>query len=79
MVEYKLSLSELTDNEKEAILNALKECKSFNVNQHVLIFLMQEMNRMYGKNVYTLDNLSCRDCLNNITYFWKMASKEWIV
>ena len=77
--DYRLSLHELSTEEKQAILNALKECKSFNVPKKYVIFLMSEMNRMYGRELYNESNLGCRDCTNNIMHFWKTNSKKWTV
>lgn len=74
MVDYRISLDELTEGEINALLNAVSELKSFNVNKRTIIFLMQEMNRMYGKNVYTEKDLSCSDCINNIKRFWQKWS-----
>lgn len=79
MVDYRINLEKITELQKEQIIKSLEECKRLNTSHQTIIFLMDLMNEMYGKEIYTIDNLSCRDCLNNIVNFWKIASAKWTV
>ena len=76
---YRIELDKLTDNERRTILNALNECKKLNVSKSTIMILLNEMNRMYKRELYTEKDLSCSDCINNIRNFWKHNSKKWTV
>ena len=76
---YRIELDKLTDNERRTILNALNECKKLNVSKSTMMILLNEMNRMYKRELYTEKDLSCSDCINNIRNFWKHNSKQWTV
>lgn len=70
-LDYRISLSELTEGEKEALNRVIPELDEYQVNRRTIIFLMQEMNRMFGRTIYTEKDLFCPDCLSRIKNFWK--------
>lgn len=79
MVDYRINLEKITYTQKKQIIEALEECKRLNTSHQTIIFLMDLMNEVYGREVYNINNLSCRDCLNNIIHFWKIAASKWTV
>ena len=79
MVDYRINLEAITDAQKKDVILCLKECKKLTSDKKNIVYLLDLMNQMYEREVYTVDNLHCNDCINNILNFWKIASSKWTV